>query len=207
AGTVGTTTVGSAGKMNINLPASAATSMIGINVLNSKYLVDLELSAMQSEGKGELVSNPRVITSNQKEAVIEQGVQIPYTTITDGNVVTEFKKANLSLKVTPQITPDDRVVMDLEVLKDNISKITVGGQPAIDSRTITTQVLVNNGETVVLGGVYEQEKVNGTDQVPGLGSIPILGWLFKKTDKADNKKELLIFVTPKILKDTLKAGL
>jgi type IV pilus assembly protein PilQ len=162
---------------------------------------------MQSEGKGELVSNPRVITSNQKEALIEQGVQIPYTTVTDGNVVTEFKEAVLSLKVTPQITPDDRIVMDLEVKKDNVSKITIGGQPAIDSRSIKTQVLVNNGETVVLGGIYEQEKVDGKEQVPGLGSIPLLGYLFKSTNATDNKKELLIFVTPKILKESLKSGL
>lgn len=207
AGGIGTTVIGSAGNMNINLPATGLTSAIGVNVLTSNYLVDLELSAMQSEGKGELVSNPRVITSNQKEAVISQSVKIPYTTVTDGNVVTEFIDAELSLRVTPQITPDDRVILDLEVKKDNISKIVIGGQPAIDSRTVKTQVLVNNGETVVLGGIYEQEKVEGTDQVPGLGSIPILGWLFKKNDKTDNKRELLIFVTPKILKDSLKAGL
>jgi type IV pilus assembly protein PilQ len=206
-GGLGTTVIGSSGNLNINLPASGFTSQLGLNVLSSNYLVDLELTAMQSEGKGELVSNPRVITSNQKEALIEQGVQIPYTTVTDGNVVTEFKEAVLSLKVTPQITPDDRIVMDLEVKKDNVSKITIGGQPAIDSRSIKTQVLVNNGETVVLGGIYEQEKVDGKEQVPGLGSIPLLGYLFKNTNVTDNKKELLIFVTPKILKESLKSGL
>ncbi len=164
---------------------------------------------MQTEGTGELVSNPRVITSNQKEAVIEQGVEIPYQESAGASGATSisFKKAVLSLKVTPQITPDDRIVMDLEVSKDNVSSIVSGGVPAIDTRAIITQVLVNNGETVVLGGIYEQETVNTDDAVPGLASIPLIGLLFKRETKLDNKKELLIFVTPKILKDSLKAGL
>ena len=207
--TAGITTEGSNGSMNINLPVAAPTSGIGLAVLGSNYLIDLELSAMQTEGTGELVSNPRVITSNQKEAVIEQGVEIPYQESAGASGATSisFKKAVLSLKVTPQITPDDRIVMDLEVSKDNVSSIVSGGVPAIDTRAIITQVLVNNGETVVLGGIYEQETVNTDDAVPGLASIPLIGLLFKRETKLDNKKELLIFVTPKILKDSLKAGL
>jgi len=209
ANTAGITTNGSNGSMNINLPVAAPTSGIGLAVLGSNYLVDLELSAMQTEGTGELVSNPRVITSNQKEAVIEQGVEIPYQESAGASGATSisFKKAVLSLKVTPQITPDDRIVMDLEVSKDNVSSVVSGGVPAIDTRAISTQVLVNNGETVVLGGIYEQETVNTSDEVPGLASIPLLGLLFKRETKLNNKKELLIFVTPKILKDSLKAGL
>ena len=131
-----------------------------------------------------------------------------YIKATEGGATSvSFKKAVLSLKVTPQITPDDRVIMDLEVSKDNVSQIVSGGVPAIDTRSISTQVLVNNGETVVLGGVYEQEKVDGSDKVPGLGDIPLLGLFFKRDTVTDSKKELLIFVTPKILKDNLKVGL
>lgn len=209
ANTAGITTNGSNGSMNINLPVAAPTSGIGLAVLGSNYLVDLELSAMQTEGTGELVSNPRVITSNQNEAIIEQGVEIPYQESAGASGATSisFKKAVLSLRVTPQITPDDRIVMDLEVSKDNVSSVVSGGVPAIDTRAISTQVLVNNGETVVLGGIYEQETVNTNDEVPGLASIPLIGLLFKRETKLDNKKELLIFVTPKILKDSLKAGL
>lgn len=209
ANTNGISTNGYNGTMNINLPTTSPTSSIGLAVLGSNYLVDLELSAMQTEGVGELVSNPRVITSNQMQATIEQGVEIPYQESAGASGATSisFKKAVLSLSVTPQITPDDRIVMDLEVSKDNVSSVVSGGVPAIDTRAITTQVLVNNGETVVLGGIYEQEKVNTDDAVPGLGSVPIIGFLFKRESKIDNKKELLIFVTPKILKDSLKAGL
>jgi type IV pilus assembly protein PilQ len=207
ANTAGISTNGANGTMNINLPSSPANGQFGLAVLGSNYLIDLELSAMQTEGVGELVSNPRVITSNQKEATIEQGVEIPYQEASSsGATSVSFKKAVLSLKVTPQITPDDRIVMDLEVSKDNVSSVVSGGVPAIDTRAISTQVLVNNGETVVLGGIYEQEKVNTQDAVPGLSSIPLLGYLFRRDSKFDNKKELLIFVTPKILKDSLKAG-
>lgn len=206
--TAGITTNGSNGTMNINLPTASPTSSIGLAVLGSNYLVDLELSAMQTEGVGELVSNPRVITSNQMQATIEQGVEIPYQEASSSGATTvSFKKAVLSLSVTPQITPDDRIVMDLEVSKDNVSSVVSGGVPAIDTRAITTQVLVSNGETVVLGGIYEQEKVNTDDGVPGLANVPLIGFLFKRETRLDNKKELLIFVTPKILKDSLKAGL
>lgn len=193
------------GRMNVSLPVSAPSGRIAMSILNSnQYLVDLELSAMQAEGKGELVSNPRIITSNQMEATIEQGIEIPYQEASSsGATSVSFKKAVLSLKVTPQITPDNRVVMDLTVDKDNVSQIVAGGIPAIDTRSIKTQVLVDNGDTVVLGGIYENEKLNSVDKVPLLGDIPIIGILFRRTVNRDNKSELLVFVTPKILDEKI----
>lgn len=192
-------------RLNVNLPVAGSAGNLALAILGSDYLVDLELSALQQEGKGEVVSNPRVITSNQKEALIEQGVEVPYQEATSsGATSTSFKKAVLSLSVTPQITPDDRVIMDLEVKKDNVGQV-IGGIPTIDTREVTTQVLVNNGDTVVLGGVYEHNKTNTVEKVPLLGDIPLLGVLFRNTQKVDEKAELLIFVTPKILKESLKA--
>lgn len=191
-------------RLNVDLPASGTgIGSLALAILGSDYLVDLELSALQNEGKGEVVSNPRVITSNQKTATIEQGVEIPYQEASaSGATSVSFKKAVLSLKVTPQITPDDRVIMDLEVSKDARGEETTAG-PAIDTRAVQTQVLVDNGSTVVLGGIYEQTRRNDLVKVPLLGDLPILGALFRQTIKRDNKAELLIFVTPKIIKDNL----
>ncbi len=190
-------------RYNYNLPAAGNVGSIGLAILTGDYLVDLELSALQTEGRGEVVSNPRVVTSNQSEAKIEQGVDIPYeTTTSSGATAIAFKKAVLSLKVTPQITPDDRVVMDLVVDKNSVGTI-YKDVPSIDTRSVTTQVLVNNGDTVVLGGIYETASVNSKSKVPLLGDIPILGWLFSSKTKTETKSELLIFVTPKILSDTL----
>lgn len=194
-------------RFNFNLPAGGSAGRIALAILGADYLVDLELSALQTEGRGEVVSNPRVITSNQKQATIEQGVEIPYQEASaSGATSVSFKKAVLSLAVTPQITPDDRVVMDLEVNKDSVGGI-FSGIPSINTRSVTTQVLVNNGDTVVLGGIYEQTTSRGEDKVPLLGDIPLLGYLFKSTSKAENKSELLIFVTPKILKETLSGNI
>lgn len=194
-------------RFNFNLPAGGSAGTLALAILGSDYLVDLELSALQTEGRGEVVSNPRVITSNQKQATIEQGVEIPYQEASaSGATSVSFKKAVLSLAVTPQITPDDRVVMDLEVNKDSVGGI-FSGIPSINTRSVTTQVLVNNGDTVVLGGIYEQTTSTGEDKVPLLGDIPLLGYLFKSTSKAENKSELLIFVTPKILKESMQTGL
>ncbi|MCW8918261.1 MAG: type IV pilus secretin PilQ [Gammaproteobacteria bacterium] len=193
-------------RYNVNLPVSGAGSL-ALAILGSDYLVDLELSALQTEGRGEVLSNPRVITSNQKVARIEQGVEIPYQeAASSGATSVSFKKAVLSLEVTPQITPDDRVVMDLSVNKDSVGGI-YSGVPSINTRSITTQVLVNNGDTVVLGGVYEQSTSEGNTKVPLLGDIPILGALFRSTSRKESKAELLIFVTPKILNDKLNTGL
>ncbi len=191
-------------RLNVNLPVSAPTGNIAFAILGSDYLLDLELSAMQAENRGEVVSSPRVITSNQREATIEQGTEIPYITPASGasNVpAVAFKKAVLSLKVTPQITPDDRVLLDITVNKDRVGQI-FQGIPSIDTKEVTTQILIENGDTVVLGGVYEQVKRTDTSQVPLLGDIPYLGALFRRTQRVDTKDELLIFVTPKILKQS-----
>ena len=158
---------------------------------------------MQAEGRGEVVSSPRVITSNQSEAFIKQGVEIPYLEASSSGAATvAFKEAVLSLKVTPQITPDDHVIMDLEVNKDSVGEI-FQNVPSVDTRQVNTQVLIDNGETVVLGGIYEQTRTNEVDSVPVLGSLPLVGALFRQTRKVNDKAELLIFVTPKIVKENL----
>lgn len=194
-------------RLNTNFPATGNAAKIAFAILGSDYLVDLELSALQREGKGEVLSNPRVITSNQKEAKIEQGVEIPYQQASSsGATNVSFKKAVLSLSVTPQITPDDRVIMDLKVTKDSVGQI-VNGTPSINKREINTQVLVGNGDTVVLGGIYEQSRAEGTEKVPFLGDIPLLGALFRHKSSSEQQSELLIFVSPKILKEGLQASL
>ena len=190
----------------VNLPVSNPAGRLALTLLDSDYVVDLEISAAQTEGRGEIVSAPRVITANGKEASIEQGVEIPYQeSASSGATTTQFKKAVLSLKVTPQITPDDRIILDLTVSKDNVGQVvpsaTGGFVPSIDTREITTQVLVNDGQTVVLGGILETERRDVTNKVPYLGDIPGLGYLFRSKQKIDNKDELLIFVTPKILRE------
>ena len=192
---------------NINFPVTSEQSTpagLAVGLLTNTALLDLELTALQSENKGEIVSNPRLITSNQKEAFIEQGEEIPYAqNSSSGATTVAFRKAVLSLTVTPQITPDDRVILDLIVTKDNVGEI-YNEVPAIDTREIQTQVLVDNGETVVLGGIFEQKKRKIQYKIPLLGDIPLLGWLFRSTKVEDEKEELLIFVTPKILKERLK---
>ncbi len=167
------------------------------------WLVQTELQVLQTEGRGEVISNPRVVTSNQKEAVIEQGTEIPYQEASSsGATSTSFKKAVLSLRVTPHITPDDRIVMDLQVNKDNVGQ-SFGGIPSVDTRSVNTQVLVDNGETIVLGGIYEQTKRNDVERVPFFSDLPLAGRLFRKTEVQDDKDELLIFISPRIIKETL----
>jgi len=190
----------------VNLPVANPAGSFALAILDDDYLIDLELSAAQAEGNGEVISSPRVITANQKEAKIEQGVEIPYQEASSsGATTTSFKDAVLSLTVTPQITPDDRIIMDLEVTKDSVGELVsdgFGGRvPSIDTRKVTTQVLVDNGQTVVLGGIYETERGEQVTKVPYLGDIPGLGALFRSTKVVSNKSELLIFVTPKILKE------
>lgn len=193
----------------VNLPALNPSG--SINFLIGKvgsYLLQLELSAMQREGRGEIVSSPRVITSDSHQATIKVGKEIPYQSSsanTGTNV--QFKEAVLQLDVTPQITPDDRIIMDLKVNKDAPDFTqTVLGQPPINTRSVETSVLVDNGETVVLGGVFEREKSFQKEQVPWLGDVPVLGRLFKKEERRDNNSELLIFVTPKILKGEIASN-
>ena len=188
-------------RLNVNLPTSTSTGTLALALLSGNTLIDLELSALQLEGKGKIVSNPRVVTANAHKALIEQGVEIPYQEATSsGATSVSFKKAVLSLEVTPQITPDNRVIMDLKVNKDSVGQIFFG-IPSIDTREVQTQVLVSNGETIVLGGVYEQIKSHEVDRVPFFGDLPLIGALFRQTRETDEKSELLIFVTPKILKD------
>lgn len=195
------------GRFNVNLPANNAAGSIGIALAKLPFgtLLELELSAMQAEGIGEVISSPRVITANQHEAYIEQGVEIPYLEASSsGATSVSFRKAVLGLTVKPQITPDDRIIMDLKVNKDTVGEIFGAGNiqvPSIDTREVNTQVLVDNGETVVLGGVYEQTILDKTDRVPFLGDLPLIGRLFQHTIEQDDKTELLVFVTPKIVKE------
>lgn len=193
-------------RYQVNLPVANPAGSIGLSLLGGSYLVDLELSAAQNEGRGEVISSPRVITANQKQASIAQGVEIPYQeSASSGATTTQFKKAVLSLKVTPLITPDNRVILDLDVSDDSVGQLvqsaTGGTVPSIDTREIITQVLVNDGQTVVLGGILETTKTKSSSKVPYLGDIPVLGHLFKTTTDINNKTELLIFITPKILRE------
>ena len=206
---------GSSG-FNVNLPASSPAGALGLAILGRNYLVDLELSAAQTEGRSEVISSPRVITANQQQAVIRQGQEIGYVTFQNstggaagsGTATVQFKDAVLELKVTPTITSDNRVYLAINVKKDALAGyVTVPGNgqvPTIDTREINTSVLVDNGQTVVLGGIYEINKTNTVTKVPGLGDIPGIGVLFRKTSRNDTKAELLIFVTPRILSDTLQ---
>jgi type IV pilus assembly protein PilQ len=193
-------------RYNVNLPAvppNANPGSLAFAVLGSRYLLDLELTALQSDNRGEIISNPRVITANQHEAVIKQGEQIPYQQATSsGATSVSFKDAVLQLKVLPQITPDDRILLELTVSQDSRGADTVAG-PAINTQEVDTQVLVNNGDTVVLGGIYQQTRQRNVDGIPYLSEIPVVGFLFRSTGIVDNKRELLIFVTPKVLKEEL----
>ena len=193
-------------RYNVNLPVANPAGSFALGILGNNFLVDLELSAAQAETKAAVISSPRVITANQKEATIEQGTEIPYQqSASSGATTISFKKAVLSLKVTPQITPDNRIILDLDVRNDSVGTITVlsGGVnvPSINTKEIATQVLVNDGQTVVLGGILETTARDSSTKVPYLGDIPVLGNLFKTTAKTDNKDELLIFVTPKIVRE------
>jgi type IV pilus assembly protein PilQ len=193
-------------RYQVNLPAANTNGSIGISLLGGSYIVDLELSAAQNEGKSETISSPRVITANQKQASIMQGVEIPYQeSASSGATTTQFKNAVLSLKVTPLITPDNRVILDLDISDDTVgaqvTSATGGSVPSIDTRSIITQVLVNDGQTVVLGGILDTTKSKSANKVPFLADIPILGNLFKSTIDINNKTELLIFITPKILRE------
>lgn len=206
----------SAGGLNVNLPAGSPMGSVALGILGKNYALDLELSAAQTEGRGEVISSPRVITANQQEAVIRQGQEIGYVTYQNsatgaagsGTATVQFKDAVLELKVTPTITSDNRVYLMINVKKDALTGfITVPGSgqvPQIDTREINTSVLVDNGQTVVLGGIYEITKNNTANKVPGLGDIPGIGILFRNTTRQSDKAELLIFVTPRILSESLQ---
>jgi len=204
-----------ANRLNVNLPASSPAGSFGLSILGADYLLDLELSAAQTEGRSELISSPRVITANQQEADIKQGQEIGYVTFTGGSAgggaataTVQFKEAVLELKATPTITADNRIFLTLDVKKDAINSLVPnpggGFVPQLDKREINTSVLIDNGQTVVLGGVYEFDKSTDIKKIPFLGDVPALGALFRNTKRNDQKAELLIFVTPRILNENLK---
>ena len=193
-------------RYNVNLPVTSPAGTFALGILGNNFIVDLELSAAQAETQANIISSPRVITANQKEATIEQGVEIPYQqSASSGATTIQFKKAVLSLKVKPQITPDNRIILDLDVKDDSVGQVVVasGGVnvPSIDTREISTQVLVNDGQTVVLGGILSTTQREDDTKVPYLGDIPFLGHLFKSTSHKDDKDELMIFITPKIVRE------
>ncbi|WP_223787855.1 type IV pilus secretin family protein [Marinicella meishanensis] len=196
-------------RLNVNLPAASSTAgRWAASILAADFLLDLELSALESEDRGEVISSPRVITANQTQAVIKQGVQIPYEQSTSSGATSiSFKDAVLSLNVVPLITPDERIDLTLLVAQDSIGEeisTSLGGSvPSIDTRSVETRVLVNNGQTVVLGGIYEQIRRTTKSKVPVLGDIPGIGGLFRNKAIQDDKAELLIFVTPTIIKESL----
>ncbi|QJR13240.1 type IV pilus secretin PilQ [Usitatibacter palustris] len=205
-GNIGTIPIGAQPEqLNVNLPVAGAAGQIALSILNlgSGNLVNVELSALEADNRGKVVSSPRVITADKKKAVISQGTEIGYfTAAASGATTITFKPAVLELAVTPRITPDDRIIMDLEVKKDAVG-VVFSGIPSIDTKRVSTQVLVDNGDTIVLGGIFEQTTRTTVDKVPFFGDIPFVGYLFKRTNKQDDKTELLIFVTPKIVKDVL----
>jgi type IV pilus assembly protein PilQ len=195
--------------LNVNLPIPADGTSGGqfafsFIKLPFGYQLNLELSAAQAESRAEIVSNPRVITANQSTARIEAGTEIPYQSATSsGATDVEFKKAVLSLEVTPQITPDDRINMEVNVTNDSVGEITVDGTPSIDTNEIESNVLVDNGQTVVLGGIYQETSSESETKVPFFGDIPVAGRMFKRTSVNYDKSELLIFITPKIIDEDL----
>jgi type IV pilus assembly protein PilQ len=197
--------------LNVNLPAASPTGSLAMTLINlgSGNLVNLELSAMEADHRGKVVSSPRVMTADNQKAVIEQGTEIPYVTPGSANspATVQFKPAVLRLEVTPQITPDNRIIMNIEIRKDSIGQIVqLGGGftvPSVDTKNVSTQISVNNGDTAVIGGIYEEEILDYVDKVPFLGDLPLLGYLFKNTNRSSNKTELLIFLTPRIVKDTV----
>ena len=189
----------------VNLPAAAIqgveSASFAVSIFNAtkNRFLQLELSALEADGKGKVVSSPRVVTHDQAKAVIEQGTELPYQiAAANGATAITFRKANLKLEVTPQITPDGSIVLNLDVLKDSVGQITPAGF-AIDTKHVNTQVLVEDGGTVMIGGIFESSEQDDAYQVPGLGDVPGLGWLFKNRRRARDKQELLVFITPKML--------
>ena len=204
-------TNGGLANQSVDLPGGSINGFnpttLGISLFNAaaNRFLNLELSALEADGKGKVISSPRVVTADQRKAVIEQGTEIPYEAATSsGATSVSFQNASLVLSVTPQITPDGNVILDVDVHNDSVGQVTNAG-PAINTQHVNTQVLVENGGTVVLGGIFTQDIEDNVTKTPLLGDIPILGHLFKTTQKSDTRKELLIFITPKIMSDKLTA--
>lgn len=194
--------------LNVDLGVTNPAGQIAFSLISlSDFMLDLELSALQADGYGEVISTPKVLTGDKQKAKVATGQEVPYQTTTNSasgsTASTSFKEALLSLEVTPSITPDGKVQMQLDIAKDSIAGEAPNGELILNKNTITTNVLVNNGETVILGGVFEQTTTNSQTKVPFLGDIPYLGWLFRKDTKSDDKQELLIFVTPRIVNDSV----
>ncbi|UVW34585.1 type IV pilus secretin PilQ [SAR92 clade bacterium H455] len=188
----------------VDLGVANPTGSFSLGYLTDNFLIDLELSALESDGFGEIVSQPKVLTGDKQQAVIKSGTEIAYQKATSSGATSiEFKEAVLQLEVTPQITPDNRIIMDLLVSQDSVGAFTPTGEPSIDITQIETQALVGNGQTLVLGGIFQTEEVNGTEKVPLLGDLPLLGKLFRNDLRNIEKREILIFITPKIIDDNL----
>jgi len=195
----------------VNLPAAAiggvgaATMAVSIYDASKTRLLGLEISALESDGQGKVVSSPRVVTANQTKAIIEQGTELPYQTATSSGATSiAFRKANLKLEVTPHITPNGGIILDLDISKDSVGQATTAGF-AIDTKHINTQVLVEDGGTVVIGGIYELNETNGRNKVPFLADIPGLGWLFQNSLRATKKQELMVFISPKMIHSSAPA--
>jgi type IV pilus assembly protein PilQ len=183
--------------------SDVGASSLAVGIQTFDYLLDLELSAVETDGNAEIVSQPRVITADGQTASIQSGTEIPYQEASSsGATSVSFKSAVLKLEVTPQITPDDRIIMDLKINQDSIGEVTAAG-PTIDTNALETQVLVENGETIVLGGIFRSEETFATTKTPFFGDIPLLGVLFRRTEHVESKAELLVFITPRLVKDTL----
>ncbi|MBP3194933.1 MAG: type IV pilus secretin PilQ [Cardiobacteriaceae bacterium] len=192
-----TTWGGSAGSLQ------GTDNRLGISILGTEVNVDLELRAMQAEGRTEMLSNPKVVTQDGYKALISSGKEIPYSTYSNNGTNVEFKDAKLELEVTPRINPNDRVAMEIHINKDSASDSRLGSEPSIDTNEVQTQVEVDNGETIVLGGIYEQTQNKSISKTPILGDIPAIGNLFKQTKKEFTKSELLVFLTPRIIDKAL----
>ena len=198
-------------QLNVNLPVPNPAGQLALTLINlgSGNLINLELSALEADARGKVISSPRVVTADNQKAAIEQGTEIPYVTPGSANspATVAFKKAVLRLEVTPQITPDNQIIMGVEIRKDAVGQfVQLGGGfsvPSIDTKNIATQIHVNNGDTAVIGGIFEEEIRNDVTQVPWLGNLPILGYLFKQTGTSSKKTELLIFLTPRIVKESV----
>jgi len=200
-------------QLNVNLPVVNPAGQLALTLINlgSGNLINLELSALEADNRGKVISSPRVVTADNQKANIEQGTEVPVVTPGTANnpATVTFKKAVLSLLVTPQITPDNRITMGVEIHKDSVGQFVPTGNggfvPSIDTRNVTTQITVNNGDTAVIGGIYEETSNNTVNSVPFLGEIPIIGYLFKQTSRTTEKTELLIFLTPRVIKDSLSS--
>lgn len=193
---------------SVVLPATSATGTFALSIFNSAadQFLNLEISAMESDGKGKVISSPRVVTADQTKALIEQGTELPYQVASSSGATSiQFRKANLKLEVTPQITPEGSIILTLDVNKDTVGQLTPGGY-AIDTKHIQTQALIENGGTIVIGGIFTEDSTDTIDKVPFFGDLPVVGYLFKRVAKSSNKKEMLVFITPRILADRTAAN-